>query len=128
MDDLLILDDLNANLNLHIPENPNPHDPHSFNPELPKPNIDSKFYDTPLFLKSFPPSSPILASINIQSLQSKHEKLTTFLTNSPIQILALQETWHIRYPEYVRILGFNFIHTPPTTPRGKGRGCGVLYS
>jgi exonuclease III len=126
MDDLLILDDLNANLNLHIPVNPNPHDPHSFNPELPVPNIDSKFYDTPLFLNSFPTSSPILASINIQSLQSKHEKLTTFLANSPIQILALQETWHIRYPEYVRIPGYNFVHTQ--RPEGRGGGVGFYIA
>jgi hypothetical protein len=126
MDDYSLLDDLNNNPALQIPASPTFPDPHTFDPQLTDPVINSKFYDTPLFLNTYSHNTPILASINIQSLQSKHEKLSLFLTNSPIKILALQETWHIPYPDLVRIPGYKFIHTQ--RPVGRGGGVGFFIA
>ena len=68
-------------------------------------NIDSIFYDMDSFIKKFSNSkSPLFMNLNVQSLNSKHEKLKNFvlaLSNKGIviDIIAIQETWSIKYPE-----------------------------
>ena len=82
----------------------------------------------PALCKNFANSSkPLLASLNIQSLMSKHSNLKDFLADSssnniPIDILAIQETWSIHHPHLVNIPGFNFIHKQ--RPSGRGGGVG----
>ena len=76
-----------------------------------------------------PNPNPIFLSINIQSLNSKHEKLKNFilsLTNRGIQIdlIAIQETWKIPNLALVSIPGFQpFL----TSNRKVGKGGGVGY-
>ena len=83
---------------------------------IPVPKIKSLYYDISSLEANFSNSSNlILASLNIQSLMSKHSDLKNFLLetsakNIPIDILALQETWSIHHPHLVNIPGFNFIH------------------
>ena len=68
-------------------------------------NIDSIFYDMDSFIKKFSNSkSPLFMNLNVQSLNSKHEKLKNFvlaLSNKGIviDIIAMQETWSIKYPK-----------------------------
>jgi hypothetical protein len=123
-----LLDDLNANPNLQVrPNHPSINDTHYFNPNPPGPQIHSLFHDPQSLLNSLPsPHPPILASLNIQSLLSKHSSLISFLNNSPILILALQETWTIQYADLVQIPGYNFIHTH--RPVGRGGGVGFYIS
>ena len=74
--------------------------------------MDSFFYDSESFLNKFRNSDkPIFLNLNVQSLMSKHEKLKDFivrLTNNGLQIdvIALQETWNIKYTNLVAIPGF----------------------
>ena len=114
-------------MNIPIPPPPIPslHDP------LPTPlpqTITSLFYDSNTLKSSFSSShKPIIASLNIQSLQSKHASLSQFLhecniNKIPLSILALQETWQIPHPELVSIPGFNFTHTQRKDNRGGGVG------
>jgi hypothetical protein len=54
---------------------------------------------------------PVILSINIQSLQSKHEQLCLEINelvakNIEIDAIVLQETWNIQYPEFLDIDGF----------------------
>jgi hypothetical protein len=56
-------------------------------------------------------NSPLFLSINVQSLQSKHENLSLELNEMiknkiSVDVVALQEIWYIRYPELVAIEGF----------------------
>ena len=49
--------------------------------DLPIPTISSRFYDVPLLISNFSKSTkPILASLNIQSLMSKHSEPKDFLS------------------------------------------------
>jgi len=67
----------------------------------------------------------ILASLNVQSLMSKHSALKNYLlelSSSPLHILAIQETWSIPHPHLVSIPGFNFIHSERKVGRGGGVG------
>ena len=92
--------------------------------------IDSSFYDTETILTKLRASNkPIFLNINIQSLNSKFEKLKNFILNLTnnnlvIDIIALQETWLVRYPHLLLIPGFQpliFIN------RKRGRGGGVGF-
>ncbi len=56
--------------------------------------------------------SSVFLSINIQSLMSKHEQLVLELDelkqkNVTIDVIAIQETWDVKFPELVYIEGFS---------------------
>jgi hypothetical protein len=56
--------------------------------------------------------SGIFLSINIQSLISKHAQLVSEIAemenkNLHIDVIAIQETWDVRYPEMLSLPGFN---------------------
>ena len=92
--------------------------------------VDSAFHDTNSIIKRFSGSSrPLFLNINIQSLNSKYEKLKNFvlsLTNKNIQIdlISLQETWTIKHPQLLAIPGFQPLIF---TNRMRGRGGGVGF-
>jgi exonuclease III len=70
----------------------------------------------------------LFISLNIQSLQSKHDKLNEFVlklvnNNVNIAVIALQEVWSLPYPDLFNITGFTFVHKS----RDKGRGGGVGF-
>ena len=119
-----LLKDLNSNPSLSgkIPSFP------TNDPTNPIPNcvLDSNFHDSFSFINEFQNSKcHILASINIQSLHSKHLSLQSFLndlSSTPINILALQETWSIPHPHLISIPGYNFTHSERKTGRGGGVG------
>jgi exonuclease III len=73
-------------------------------------------------------------SINVQSLQSKHENLCIELNelqknNISVDVIALQEIWDIRYPELVAIDGFKpLIFKKRRGMRGGGVGFYVKNS
>ena len=72
--------------------------------------------------------NPVFLNINIQSLNSKHEKLSNFilsLTNKNIQVdlIAIQETWKIPNLSLVAIPGFQpFIAVNRKVGKGGGVG------
>ena len=74
--------------------------------------VDSAFYDLESFVNKFSKSDkPILLNWSAQSLTSKYDKLKEFVMNLTkiniqIDIIALQETWQIRYPDIITIPGF----------------------
>ena len=83
----------------------------------------------PLQKKFANSTRPLFLNINIQSLNSKHEKLKNFilsLTNKNIQIdlISLQETWAIKQPQLLDIPGFQPLIF---TNRKRGRGGGVGF-
>jgi hypothetical protein len=56
--------------------------------------------------------SPVYLSLNVQSLQSKHEQLSIEIAeleekNVIIDAIALQETWDVKYIDLVSLKGFN---------------------
>jgi len=72
-------------------------------------NVQCKFHN--LLSLSQTVNRSIFISINIQSLQSKHEQLVEFIQELSIakievDVIAVQETWEVRYPELVNIPGF----------------------
>lgn len=93
-------------------------------------DITSLFHDTHSLITEHKNSSkPLFMSVNVQSLNSKHEKLKNFvlsLTNNGIviDIIALQETWSIKYPHLLSIPGFQPLIF---RNRAKGRGGGVGF-
>jgi hypothetical protein len=72
--------------------------------------------------------SPIYLSVNIQSLNSKFEQLKYQITellesNVMIDVIAIQETWEIRYPDTLCIPGFQeLIYKNRLGMRGGGVG------
>jgi hypothetical protein len=88
--------------------------------------LESLFHDPASFINNFQGSNcPIFISINIQSLLSKHQSLSEFITrlvqhNVPIIAIALQEIWQVQYPESVNIPGFTFIYKCRNSGRGGG--------
>ena len=74
--------------------------------------VDSAFYDMESFVNKFSKSDkPILLNLNAQSMMSKYDKLKEFVVNLTkiniqIDIIALQETWQIRYTDIITIPGF----------------------
>ena len=91
--------------------------------------MDSLFYDSESFCKRFRNSDkPVFLNLNVQSLTSKHEKLKDFivrLTNKGVQIdlIALQETWNIKYANLIPIPGFQkLVFKNRLTGRGGGVG------
>ena len=100
--------------------------------EIPSPytlyNINSLYFDEQSISLTYSNSKqPLFLSLNTQSLLSKHESIKTFLfllskNGISIDILALQETWRIFYPELIEIPGYTFIHQHRTNNRGGGVG------
>ena len=92
--------------------------------------IDSSFYDCETFIQRFKnKKSALFLSLNIQSLNSKYDKLKEFILSLvkkgvTIDIIALQETWTIRYPHLIPIPGFQQI---VYKNRFKGTGGGVGF-
>ena len=87
------------------------------------------YYDTESIISKFSGSNkPLFLNINIQSLNSKFEKLKNFilnLTNNNVMIdmigLALQETWLIKYPHlYYSSLAFNHLFILTVNKEGVG--------
>jgi hypothetical protein len=103
---------------------PDPNDP------LLNLNIDSCFYDVDSIVKNFKMSSkPLFISLNVQSLNSKIDKLKDVilqLTSKEIviDVIAMQETWNIKYPDLLSIPGFQKIFF---CNRYKGKGGGVGF-
>ena len=89
--------------------------------------IDSSFYDVESFINKFKTSpKPLFLSINVQSLSSKYEKLknliqTLGINGLSVDIIALQETWTIKYPQLLTIPGYQNLFY---LNRQKGRGGG----
>lgn len=120
----------NPSFNLPPPNTSLPHD--QSESELPHPNLTCLYTDIPSFLNSHTNSkTKIIASLNIQSLQSKYDSLKQFLSSVssrkiPLDILALQETWHIPYPSLIPFPNYNLIHS--SRPTGRGGGIGFLVN
>ncbi len=77
-------------------------------------NITSKFYDVNSLSQLCANGQPIYLSLNIQSLNSKFEEFKQFIIelrqkNVNIDVIALQETWDIQYPDLLSIPGFQTI-------------------
>ena len=92
-------------------------------------NISSLFHDTESLISSYKNSgTPLFLNINIQSLNSKFEKLSSFLLNLHnnnvlVDLVALQETWSIKYPGLLSIPGYQPLAFKCRT-RGRGGGVG----
>ena len=92
--------------------------------------LQSHFYDLDSLTANFNHcNKPLFININIQSLLSKYEKLKNLIlsiTNKGIviDIIAIQETWSIKYPHLLGIPGFQPL---VFANRSKGRGGGVGF-
>ena len=104
-------------------------DPDHINPiPDPLPNQTSLF-DEDSFRNYFSNTQqPIIASINAQSLSSKHNNIQLLLqsmqaSKTPLLVLAIQETWKIQYADLLSINGFKLIYrNRPAGMRGGGVG------
>jgi Reverse transcriptase (RNA-dependent DNA polymerase) len=121
--DYSLLDDLNLNPNYSLPPPP------PIQPDDPPPlqTINSRFYDQESFsAKLSNAKSHTIASLNVQSLNAKHAALSSLLNdiNHPhhIKVLALQETWNIKYPETLSIPNYHLTYI--NRPVGRGGGVG----
>ena len=87
--------------------------------------IDSTFEDLNTFVSKFQNSNkPLFLNLNVQAINSKFENLKQLIvniTNKGIQIdvIAIQETWGVRYPKLLIIPGFQEIIS---ANRKKGKG------
>jgi hypothetical protein len=92
--------------------------------------FDSKFYDLERFIANYKDTkSPIFLNLNVQSINAKHSKLNEIVNRLlqkkvPIQVIALQETWAIKYPNLLDLPGFQRIIFKN---RSIGRGGGVGF-
>jgi hypothetical protein len=92
--------------------------------------ISSSYVDINTLLKTFTKTTePLLLSINIQSLNSKFESLKAMvrtLQNSeiPVDLIILQETWELKFPEKLILPGFQRI-VSRTRQVGRGGGVGI---
>jgi hypothetical protein len=76
--------------------------------------LDSKFYNLDNIASIRNSGNSLYLSLNIQSLNSKFEKLKVFILELHqkglnIEVIALQETWEIQYPELLIIPGYQQI-------------------
>jgi exonuclease III len=91
-------------------------------------NAVSKFYDIKTFSNNFSTvKQPLILSLNVQSLNAKHDKLREFILmlekdNVIIDVIALQEMWSIKYPNLVSLPGYQNVCFKN---RQCGRGGGV---
>jgi hypothetical protein len=94
--------------------------------------INSKYYDmstVPTFLAKS--KCPIFLSINIQSLQSKYDQLKMQIgellyKGVKIDVIAIQETWEVRYTDLFDIPGFQRLICK-TREGMRGGGCWILF-
>jgi len=91
--------------------------------------ISSKLYTMSSLSNQLPwPNSPLYLSINIQSLNSKYNELSLQIAdllskNVNIDVISLQETWEIRYPDQLCIPGFQpLVYRNRHDMRGGGVG------
>ncbi len=93
-------------------------------------NLSSDYQDVHSIVHKYSPrNNPLIISCNIQSLQSKFDKLKSLINefrtmNLEIDIIALQETWNIPYTNMFTIPGF---HPIVTITRGNSHGGGVGF-
>jgi hypothetical protein len=93
-------------------------------------NISSSYHDCKTFIDAFKNTSdPIILSLNIQSLNSKYGALKLFTKrlqdfDIPIDLILLQETWEIKFPEQFSLPGFQNI-VFRTREGGRGGGVGI---
>jgi hypothetical protein len=94
-------------------------------------NIDlgTNYFDHAEFLKKFSSTKkPLYLSLNIQCLLSKLDAFKLFIhelsiARVPIDVISIQETWSIFYPELVHISGFQpIVFSGRTGMRGGGVG------
>jgi len=92
-------------------------------------NIGSNYYDFNSFSTKFSNSKkPLYLSLNIQCLMSKFDALKSFVqdlsvSHIPVDIIAIQETWSILYPELVYLPGFQpIVFSGRVGMRGGGVG------
>jgi hypothetical protein len=92
-------------------------------------NLDSKYFDMESFTTKYAKSkTPLILSVNIQSLFSKFDHLKDFIIellskNVPIDAIAIQETWQISQPNQIQISGFHpFIYETRKNNKGGGSG------
>jgi hypothetical protein len=92
--------------------------------------VDSQFYDVEYLCNTFSNNiSPLYLNLNVQSLSSKHDKLSSLINELSnrkvlVDVIALQETWKIKYPELLTLAGFQpLIYVN----RSRGRGGGVGF-
>jgi hypothetical protein len=76
--------------------------------------INSMYYNMSSLSQLQNADSPLYISLNIQSLNSKFEQLKEQIlnlvnSNVKIDVISLQETWELRYPDTLKIPGFQEI-------------------
>ena len=92
--------------------------------------LSSKYFNLKSFsAKCKSENKPVVISLNIQSLQSKFNDLVAFISNLNsknifIDVIALQETWAVPYPEAVSSPGYQKLYLTA----GKLAGVGVWVS
>ena len=91
-------------------------------------NLCSKFYDMDSVLNLSANGHSLYLSLNIQSLNSKFDEFQQFITelqqkNVNIDVIALQETWEILYPDQLMLPGFQkIVYKNRKGMRGGGGG------
>jgi hypothetical protein len=113
--------DLNESLTLTL-GNDNDSNPYTDHP------LTTTYLDTnnlPLLMNGN--NKIIFPTLNIRSLMSNHEQLSSLLNdlvrkNVNIAAVALQEVWAVPYPDLVNIPGFNLILNTRSCSRGGGVG------
>jgi exonuclease III len=94
-------------------------------------NTVSKFYDIKTFSSNFSTvKQPLILSLNVQSLNAKHDKLKDFILtlekdNVIVDVIALQETWNIKFPNLVSLPGYQNVCFK-NRHRGRGGGVGLF--
>ncbi len=122
------LDTLNSNQNLDFFQKTQQIFDDELNPNPFSNTPSTYFYDITTLTKHLSKSKkPIFLSFNVQSLNSKIDKLKSFIYNLKQNnifpdIMAIQETWNIYYPEIIQIPGYSFVHKSRTKSNGGGVG------
>jgi hypothetical protein len=93
-------------------------------------HITSSYSDMKTFFECYSKTTdPLLLSINIQSLNSKFDSLKAFVCAAqdaeiPLDLIILQETWEIKFPDKLMLPGFQRI-VYHTRQAGRGGGVGI---
>ena len=92
-------------------------------------NIDCKYYDDSSLIERFSGlNNPLVLNANIQSLSSKHDKLSEMIKileneNVIFDVIALQETWEIKDVKSLSLPGYHeLIFKNRSSARGGGIG------
>jgi hypothetical protein len=92
-------------------------------------NIDALLYDQSSFINRFTnDNKPLFCNLNIQSLNSKHDSLSTFINELAIKnikpdVFCLQEIWQVIDESAIAIPDYNFVFKKRAKYRGGGVGC-----